>query len=238
MPSVTASENVALVVTAAAALAATGALALTLWSKARIVRGTGAPLLRGFRLTRVLKVAEREVSLLGTFASDPLAREAVVTIQKTAFDTRELETLLQSLSLHTILENDIYSTYVGDVSRAVKPFKVNVIHPATETHVRKHSDQQFHVVVETQELYERVTRIFIRTSPKEKIEWVYNILDQYVAAGKGLEFKGFLTDEEVLPPCSRTESERIVFEDTHPTNGFILLPDFKWSDTSNVLPPS
>ena len=26
----------------------------------------------------------------------------------------------------------------------------------------------------------------------------------------------------------KTESERIVFEDTDPTNGFVLLPDMKW----------
>lgn len=38
----------------------------------------------------------------------------------------------------------------------------------------------------------------------------------------------------MLDACSKTESERIIFEDPDPATGFILLPDFKWSDTSNV----
>lgn len=33
---------------------------------------------------------------------------------------------------------------------------------------------------------------------------------------------------------SKTEAERIIYEDLHPKTGFVLLPDFKWSDTSNV----
>lgn len=58
--------------------------------------------------------------------------------------------------------------------------KVNLIYPATETHVRKHTDQRFHMVVETPAVYELVTRPFIESLPVEKIEWVYNILEQYV----------------------------------------------------------
>jgi hypothetical protein len=33
---------------------------------------------------------------------------------------------------------------------------------------------------------------------------------------------------------SKSETERIIYEDTDPRRGFILLPDFKWSDPSNV----
>ncbi|TMW56380.1 hypothetical protein Poli38472_006390 [Pythium oligandrum] len=197
-------------VAAAVAVLSTSALAFTLWTKAQVLYGRGSKRLQDFRLTRVLKVTEREVSLLGTFATDERQRPAVLTIQKTAFDTTELAALLHNLSLHQILQNDIYSTYLGDVSRSVRPFKVNLIYPATETHIRKHTDQAFHMVTETKALYEQVTRPYIESIPAEKIEWVYNILEH------------------------KTESERIVYEDTHPTNGFILLPDFKWSDPSNL----
>lgn len=63
--------------------------------------------------------------------------------------------------------------------------KVNLIYPATETHVRKHTDQSFHMVVETPAIYELVTRPFIESLPADKIEWVYNILEQYVARKVG-----------------------------------------------------
>lgn len=61
---------------------------------------------------------------------------------------------------------------------------MNLIYPATETHVRKHTDQRFHMVVETQSVYERITRPFIESVPREKTEWVDNILAQYVRVCK------------------------------------------------------
>lgn len=36
--------------------------------------------------------------------------------------------------------------------------------------------------------------------------------------------------------CSKSESERIIYEDANPRDGFILLPDFKWSNPANVRP--
>lgn len=33
---------------------------------------------------------------------------------------------------------------------------------------------------------------------------------------------------------SKSETERIIYEDTDPCNGFVLLPDLKWSDPSQV----
>ncbi|GLD93858.1 hypothetical protein PINS_up002463 [Pythium insidiosum] len=195
----------------AAALVATAAWATTQWRLASVLRdGRGLKKLQGFRVTRVLKVSDRELSVLGTFASDAAQRAAVLTIHRTAFDTRDMMDLLSSLSLHVILENDIYSTYLGDVSRDMKPYKVSLIYPATDAHIRKHTDQAFHMVVETKRVYDEITEPFITSLPKEKVEWVYNILEH------------------------KTESERIIMEDSDPKSGFILIPDFKWSDTSNL----
>jgi m7GpppX diphosphatase len=53
-----------------------------------------------------------------------------------------------------------------------------LIFPATERHVRKHTDQNFHMVVETKEAYRMITKPFIDSIPAENLEWVYNILDQ------------------------------------------------------------
>ncbi|EGZ16011.1 hypothetical protein PHYSODRAFT_560555 [Phytophthora sojae] len=167
-------------------------------------------MLRDFNLVRVLKRTDTELALLGNFRSDNHKKAAVLVIQTAAMDSGALDRMLAGMSLHEILVNDIYSTFQGDVARDVKPYKVNLIYPATERHVRKHTDQNFHIVVETKEAYRMITKPYIDSIPPENIEWVYNILEH------------------------KSESERIIFEDSHPRNGFLLLPDFKWSDPTKL----
>lgn len=181
-----------------------------LWGWQQSVSDVGSKKLKDFHLVRVLKRSDTELAMLGNFYSDPKKKAAVLIIQTASMDSSGLDALLSGLSLHEILVNDIYSTFQGDVPRSVKPYKVNLIYPATESHVRKHTDQNFHMVVETKEAYRMITKPFIDNIPKEKIEWVYNILEH------------------------KSETERIIYEDPHPRHGFILLPDFKWSDPSNL----
>ncbi|KAG1711084.1 hypothetical protein DVH05_013800 [Phytophthora capsici] len=147
-------------------------------------------LLQGFNLVRVLKRTDTELALLGDFNDDKIKEKAVLIIQTAAMDTGALDQLLAGLSLHEILVNDIYRTFQGDVPRDIKPYKVNLIYPATESHILKHTEQNFHMVVETKEIYQTITKPFIDSVPSEKIEWIYNILDH------------------------KSESERIIYEDT------------------------
>lgn len=180
-----------------------------LWAWQRKVVSAGSRKLRGFCLDRVLKRTETELAMVGTFASDP-DKNAVLIIQTAPMDTSGLDALLDGLSLHEIMVNDIYSTFQGDVPRDIKPYKINLIYPATEAHILKHTDQDFFMVTETKEAYRMITKPYIEGIPTEKLEWVYNILDH------------------------KSEVERIIYEDSHPSNGFILLPDFKWSDPTNL----
>lgn len=83
-----------------------------------------------------------------------------------------------------------------------------MIYPATEKHIEKYSICQKYLIDETADLYETVTLPYI-TSSQFSLDWVYNILEH------------------------KQEKERIVFEDTDPETGFILLPDLKW-DGRNV----
>ncbi|CAI5703133.1 unnamed protein product [Peronospora effusa] len=182
---------------------------LYIWQQSVANVGT-TKMLRDFNLVRVLKRTDTELALLGNFKSDNHKKAAVLVIQTAAMDTEALNQMLVGMSLHEILVNDIYSTFQGDVSRTVKPYKVNLIYPATERHVRKHMDQNFHMVVETKEAYRMITKPFIDSIPAENIEWVYNILEH------------------------KSETDRIIYEDTDPRNGFVLLPDFKWSDPSQL----
>ncbi|RLN97011.1 hypothetical protein BBJ28_00016627 [Nothophytophthora sp. Chile5] len=149
-----------------------------LWTWQQAVLGAGSKRLQDFRLVRVLKTTDTELALLGNFASDRKKKAAVIVIQTAPLNAGSLSQLLVGLSLHEILLNDIYSTYQGDVPRDIKPFKINVIYPATEGHVRKHTDQKFHMVVETKEAYRKITKPHIDSIPAEKLEWVYNILEQ------------------------------------------------------------
>ncbi|GMF44601.1 unnamed protein product [Phytophthora fragariaefolia] len=151
--------------------------ALYVWQQA--VGDVGVTkMLRDFNLVRVLKRTDSELALLGNFKSDNHKKPAVLVIQTAAMDSGTLDRLLAGMSLHEILVNDIYSTFQGDVARDVKPYKVNLIYPATERHVRKHTDQNFHMVVETKEAYRMITKPYIDSIPPENIEWVYNILEQ------------------------------------------------------------
>lgn len=83
-----------------------------------------------------------------------------------------------------------------------------MIYPATEKHIEKYSICQKYLIAETPDLYETVTLPYI-TSSQFSLDWVYNIIEH------------------------KQETERIVFEDTDPETGFILLPDLKW-DGRNV----
>jgi hypothetical protein len=55
---------------------------------------------------------------------------------------------------------------------------VDVISPATEKHISKHSAQAFRLVLESPELYARATRPFIESIPPARLAWVTNILDK------------------------------------------------------------
>ncbi|EGZ16745.1 hypothetical protein PHYSODRAFT_330800 [Phytophthora sojae] len=59
-------------------------------------------------------------------------KSAVLSIQTAVMDSDTLDRLLAGMSLLEILE---------DVARDVKPYKVNLIYPATEQHLRKHADR-------------------------------------------------------------------------------------------------
>ncbi|GMF09507.1 unnamed protein product [Phytophthora lilii] len=79
--------------------------------------------LRDSSFERILNML-LQLALLGNFKSDNHKKPAVLIIQTAAMDSGALNQLLTGLSLHEILVNDIYSTFQGDVSRDVKPYKV------------------------------------------------------------------------------------------------------------------
>lgn len=87
--------------------------------------GVGDKRLQDLRVVRVLKATDTEIAVLGHFASDPKKKSAVLVVQAAAMDVSRFDSLLKDLSLHTILQNNVYSTYQADATRGIRPYKVD-----------------------------------------------------------------------------------------------------------------
>ena len=57
---------------------------------------------------------------------------------------------------------------------------IDVIYPATEKHVSKHSAQAYILVQESPELYAKATVPFMQAIPASRLGWVANILEKKV----------------------------------------------------------
>ena len=130
-------------------------------------------------------------------------------MEKTFFNTESLENFtLQTTGLQDISlldRNDIYhwfhATLFQDAASSAA-VKLTLIYPCTDTHIRKYSAQQPHMVVETPEIYEKYIKKYIEEKiGSERLNWVSNILEH------------------------KAEADRIILEDHDPLDGFILLPD-------------
>lgn len=147
----------------------------------------------------------KSAALLGEIDGD----QGIVTIEKSHFvideDNFEIKDLIDDVL--TINNNDIYywsnATLLQDLQNS-PGCKLNLIYPATETHIRKYSSQRHHYVLETPEMYQELVVPYIESMKGDRIKWVYNIL-----------FHG-------------KESETFIHHDKDPNTGFVLLPDMKW----------
>ncbi|OQR89347.1 scavenger mRNA-decapping enzyme DcpS [Achlya hypogyna] len=183
-----------------------GYLATAYWPKRR----QSALDLSTFELERITKVFDNEMCVVGTFPGRPNDK-ALLVLQKQKFVAGDACQIIANLSLHKIHENDVYSNHVGVLSGENDALRVTVIYPATEAHIAKHTEQTFHFVVETKDVYESVTLPYINSIPLEKIQWV-----------------------RLTTSRSTKEADKIVLEDNDPKTGFLLLPDTKWTRSTHI----
>jgi m7GpppX diphosphatase len=111
-------------------------------------------------------------------------------------------------------------------------FKITIIFPATDTHVRKvsrvetsfephlnitakYTRQEVTMVRETQEIYQRIVRPYIDSFPKSRTQWSVG----HCLAAIGLDGHRV---EDILSGIS--ESESICYS----CPDFVILPDMKW----------
>uniref|UniRef100_A0A8C8SRX8 m7GpppX diphosphatase n=1 Tax=Pelusios castaneus TaxID=367368 RepID=A0A8C8SRX8_9SAUR len=133
------------------------------------------------------------------------AKDAIVILEKTPFHEESISDLLKKhTKLQLQMSNDIYSTYHLYPPPQLSEIKTTVVYPATEKHLQKYLRQEVYLIRETREDYKNITLPFIQ-SQSFSIQWVYNILEK------------------------KAEADRIIHENPDPSNGFVLLPDFKWN---------
>lgn len=160
-----------------------------------------------FKFSKLLKTdpQTKSIVLLGKINSD----DAIISIEKSHFITDESNVKVNELveNLQIINHNDIYYWSLALLTQSLPDLpsgKLNIIYPATETHIKKYGQQNLHYVLETPETYEKFVKPYIESMKGDRIKWVYNIL-----------FEG-------------KESETFIYHDKDLQEGFVLLPDMKW----------
>ncbi|KAG8898553.1 hypothetical protein FRB99_007350, partial [Tulasnella sp. 403] len=132
---------------------------------------------------------------------------AIVSLQRAHFGENHDELVNEITTIELIEQNDIYSEALGwrgNDTKGSPDYKISLTVNATPEHIAKKTRQKPTVIRETPQIYKDVTLPYILSIPPKRIQWVYNILSHV------------------------SESEKILYEDTSPTNGFVILPDFKW----------
>ncbi|CAL9727802.1 m7GpppX diphosphatase [Monosporozyma unispora] len=187
-------------------------------------------LVKRFKFIRVLdsNPQAKILSMLGSIDK----KDAIITVEKTHFameetvrrqsqDGEDVPVLYRCEDefscingieqLKEITSNDIYHWGMTVLKQDMEhnpTAKLNLIWPATPVHIKKYEQQNFHLVKETPEIYQRVVKPYIdELSQGTRLNWVNNIL-----------YEG-------------AEASQVVYKDFNvqdKKNGFIILPDMKW----------
>lgn len=136
-------------------------------------------------------------------------KKAVALIEKRPLQVDSIVSNLQNDDHELIESNDIYHRF----SNPQRDYECKLIYPATAAHIAKYSEQQRKLILETPEMHQKITRPFFeQLHASGQVAWMQNILED------------------------RSEMERrlVDIKSAEDGNGFIILPDYKWIDESNV----
>ncbi|KAG5463158.1 MAG: scavenger mRNA decapping enzyme, partial [Olpidium bornovanus] len=148
----------------------------------------------------------RTVWLEGTLREQP----AVLELQKTHFDADEIPSFTAERLASTVLieENSCYHTHFaslkakqGGKSKPAHDVKFLLIHPATETHIKKYLPQPVFYFKETPQIYADRVKPYIESFPPSRTEWVENILE------------------------GKAEADKVVHSVPGTDQGYVMLPD-------------
>ena len=163
---------------------------------------------QGFKLQKVLmeKADQKLIAVQGTFEDreNDDGSTAVIILEKTPFAAQGISRVMSSgTELKQQFRNDIYGLYDSYIPSILNRTKANVIWPATQKHIDKWTRSPSFMVEETSALYNTIVLPFIELDQFSPA-WIREVLDH------------------------KKEADRIIFEDSDPETGFMLLPDYKW----------
>ncbi|KAI0117131.1 scavenger mRNA decapping enzyme [Daldinia grandis] len=170
-----------------------------------------------FQFERVINQGEagRDITLYGQVDSQP----ALLILERAPIpDAEEYLSILPAnlRSITNLGNNDIYSWFLASGGPILKEnendkfadFKISMICPCTDKHIKKHSKQGYRFVTETPEIYRDKVRPFMQTNREEgRLNWVFNIIE------------GRKEVEDVIyrTPLGQDGDE-----------GFLMLPNLHW----------
>ncbi|KAF3055640.1 m7GpppX diphosphatase [Daldinia childiae] len=170
-----------------------------------------------FQFERVINQGEagRHITLYGQVDSQP----ALLILERAPIpDAEEYISVLPAnlRSITNLGNNDIYSWFLASGGPILKEdendkfadFKISLICPCTDTHIKKHSKQGYRFVTETPEIYRDKVRPLMQINREEgRLNWVFNIIE------------GRKEVEDVIyrTPLGQDGDE-----------GFLMLPNLHW----------
>ncbi|WVQ96287.1 hypothetical protein IAU59_003391 [Kwoniella sp. CBS 9459] len=172
-----------------------------------------ADTLRNFNPTRILSesTSTGSIYVLGTLGLSSDDVPTIVHLQKTVLASDQVGSAVKGLErLDVFLENAPYFSAHGWLQTPATrsaDLAIKIIHPATQAHIDKYSAQERYIVTETKEVYDTVVREYMDSFDEKRLAWVYAILE------------------------GRKEAERVLYRQEG-EDGFVLLPDLKWDQTS------
>ncbi|KAG8964723.1 hypothetical protein FRC00_001379 [Tulasnella sp. 408] len=155
---------------------------------------------------------------------------AIISLHKTHFSTESSFPVMEAISDFRLIEqNDIYSEGMAwsfSPSTDHDPdIKISIIANATPLHIAKKTRQKQFLIRETPEIYGSIVLPYITAIPPERTQW-------YLTRGLFAVGRRLLLPRVLNILSHKTEFEKILYEDPSPTDGFIVLPDFKWDCTT------
>ncbi|PGH26851.1 hypothetical protein AJ80_01432 [Polytolypa hystricis UAMH7299] len=162
-----------------------------------------------FKVERLLNQDQhdRRISVLGSIDDSP----ALLIVERAAFvsDLGSLKAFHAALAnIANLGANDIYRWYLASTGQNhVSPpdLKINLIWPCTEQHILKYSAQKVRMVTESPEIYASHVRPYMQSKREAgRLNWVFNIIE------------------------GRKEQEDVLYRETDPEEGFLILPDLNW----------
>lgn len=172
-----------------------------------------------FSLKRILMndTQRKMIAVEGNF--NGIQEPAVVVIEKYAFDEASVLNVCNAQTkFKKNLENDIYKSFscVPPYDENISSNKMDIIYPATDKHILKFTSQPLYFVQETEEMYQTITLPHILDSSLS-LQWLYNCLE-------------YKSEKERIKYDTASENQK-----DDEDNGFLLLPDLKWSGKLNEL---